>query len=54
MGGMEETKLVWPLFTTYMKDGEEKGEKEDRETWDRIIWSLRLQQSSLPPIQSAD
>lgn len=49
MAGMEEAKLVWPFFTTYMKDGGEKKQKrkEDRETWDRIIWSPNLQHSSL-------
>lgn len=48
MGGVGEAKLVLPFFSTYVKNGRRWGNerKEDRETWDWIIWSLKLQLSS--------
>lgn len=55
MWRMEEAKLVWPFFTTYMKDGggkkREKGRQGDMD-WDYLVTETAAVLSY--PIQSAD
>lgn len=54
MGGMEEAKLVWPFFTTYMKDGGEKQEKGRQGDMGSDYLVTETAALLSHPIQSAD